>query len=355
MLRGALDAGVSFRTSTAADRLVVEDGQVVGVVARHEGEELRIGVRRAVILASGGFEWNEELVKAYLGIPDALPLSPPTNVGDGLQMGLEVGAAIGNMTNGVAFPSIYDGRSTLEGKPHGSLAAPRNDPGVIIVNRDGRRFANEGVCYMDLAKLHKVYDAQTASYPNTGPVWQVFDQTVRDRTIALDFMPGQPTPDWVHEAKTIGELAEKIGVDPLVLSEQVERWNSYVDAGEDPEFHRGTIWWEGFQIEGPSPEKNMRRIETGPYYAMPLYNGILGTTGGLRIDRDARVKAARTGAIIPGLYAVGNVAAGIFGQTYPGGGCTLGPNITFGYLAGRSAASESPRNSESLEALGQVL
>ncbi len=270
LLRGALDAGVEFRTSTAARQLIQQDGRVVGVVAEKAGTELRIGARRGVVLATGGFEWNEELVKTFIGVPDLFPLSPPTNVGDGLVMGMEIGAALGNMSNGVAFPGIYDGRSELEGKPLGSLAAPRNDPGVIIVNRSGRRFANEGISYMDLAKRHKVYDDATATYPNTGPVWQIFDQTVRDRTIALDFMPNQPTPDWVHEANTIAELAEKIGVDPTVLTDQVERWNSYVDAGEDPEFHRGTVWWEGFQMEGPSPEKNMRRIETAPYYAMPL-------------------------------------------------------------------------------------
>jgi succinate dehydrogenase/fumarate reductase flavoprotein subunit len=353
LLRGALNAGVTFRTSTPADRLVLQNGQVVGVVAHHDGDELRIGARRGVVLASGGFEWNEEFVKTFLGVPDLFPLSPPTNVGDGLRMGMEAGAALGNMSNGIAFPSIYDGRAMLEGKPHGSLAGPRNDPGVIIVNRHGKRFANEGICYMDLAKLHKVYDEKTATYPNTGPVWQIFDQTVRDRTIALDFMPNQPTPDWVHEAATIAELAEKIGVDPGVLTDQVERWNSYVDAGEDPDFHRGTIWWEGFQIEGPSPEKNMRRIETGPFYAMALYNGILGTVGGLRIDTDARVQGLRGGPI-EGLYAVGNVASGIFGQTYPGGGGTLGPGLTFGYLAGQHVAAQSPREIEQREAVAQA-
>jgi 3-oxosteroid 1-dehydrogenase len=353
LLKGALDAGVEFRTSTAAQELVQQDGRVVGVIAESDGETVRIGARRGVVLASGGFEWNKELVTTFMGVPDLFPLSPPTNVGDGLKMGLELGAAVGNMSNGIAFPSIYDGRSELEGHRFGSLFAPRSDPGVIIVNRAGKRFANEGVCYNDLAKRHKVYDDVSGTYPNTGPVWQIFDQTVRDRTIALDFVPGQPTPDWVHEAPTIGELAEKIGVDPEVLTDQVARWNSYVDAGEDPEYHRGTVWWEGFQIEGPSPEKNMRRIETGPYYAMALYNGILGTVGGLRIDTDARVQSLRGGPI-EGLYAVGNVASGIFGQTYPGGGCTLGPGLTFGWLAGQHVAAQSPQEIEQRETVAQA-
>ncbi|HEY6758575.1 MAG TPA: FAD-dependent oxidoreductase [Baekduia sp.] len=346
LVRGALDAGVSLQTGTPATELVVDDGAVVGVVAEHDGQTIRIGARRGVVLASGGFEWNAELVRAYMGIPDAFPLTPPTNVGDGLQMGLEVGAAVGNMTNAVAFPAAYDGHSTNEaGGPLGSLAPPRSDKGCIIVNRDGRRFVNEGVSYMDMAKSHRQYDQDTATYPNTGPVWQIFDQDVRERTMTLDFVPGQPTPDWVHEAATVAELAAKIGVDPAILAEQVERFNAAAEAGVDPDFHRGTIWWEGYQTGGPSPEKNMAKIERGPFYAMKLYNGVLGTLGGLRIDEHAQVRAAR-GGLVDGLYAVGNVAAGIFGQAYPGGGSTLGPNVTFGYLAGLHAAARSARDVE---------
>ena len=342
LLRGALDHDVTIETATAANRLVVEDGEVVGVVATHAGREIRIGARRGVVLASGGFEWNSELVRAYLGVPDLLPLSPPGNVGDGLQMALECGATVGNMTNGIAFPCAYDGHSTLEGQPFGSLAPPRSDPGCIIVNRQGRRFVNEGINYMDVAKVHRAYDPLTASYPNTGPVWMIFDQDVRDRTICIDCIPGAPTPGWVHEADSIAALAAKIGVDPDVLGEQVSRFNGAVESGVDADFGRGTIWWEGFQTGGPSPAKNMATIARSPFYAMPLYNGILGTVGGPRIDADARVLSAR-GGVIGGLYAAGNVAAGIFGQTYPGGGGTLGPNMAFGYLAGLHLAQRAPR------------
>jgi 3-oxosteroid 1-dehydrogenase len=342
ILRGVLDLGVKLTTGTPAKELVIEDGEVVGVVAEQDGHEIRIGARRGVVLATGGFEWNPELVLAYLGIPDGFPLSPSTNVGDGLQMGLEAGAAIGNMTNAVAFPCAYDEHSTLDGRPFGNMAPPRSDPGCIVVNGEGRRFVNEGIGYMDVAKAHRAYDPQTASYPNTGPVWMVFDQDARERIITMDFVPGQPTPDWVKEGETIADLGAKMGVDPAVLEEQVARWNDHVSAGEDPYFGRGTIWWEGFQTGGPSPAKNMASIAKGPFYAMRLYNGILGTVGGLRIDEHARVRSAR-GGLIPGLHAVGNVAAGIFGQTYPGGGGTLGPNITFGYLAGSHLGEHAPR------------
>lgn len=342
MVRGIIDHDVTVTTGTPVTRLILEDGAVVGVEAEHDGQTIRIGARRGVVLASGGFEWNEELVLAYLGTPDRLPLSPPTNVGDGLVMGLEIGAAVGNMSNAVAFPATYDERSTLEGAKHGSLATPRADPGTIGINKHGRRFVNEGISYMDVAKVHATYDPFTASYPNEGPGWWIFDSDVRGRYQLGDFVPGGPTPEWVKESDTIAGLAEQIGVDPSVLVAEVDRFNDHVDAGHDPDFRRGEIWWEGYQTQGPQPGAHLAKMRKGPFFAVKMYDGILGTAGGLRTDSHARVKAAR-GGTIDGLYAVGNVAAGIFGQAYPGGGSTLGPGITFGYLAGRHVASAAAR------------
>jgi succinate dehydrogenase/fumarate reductase flavoprotein subunit len=310
LMRGALDASVMFRLSTAVDRLVVDDGRVVGVIALNEDQELGIGARRGVVLATGGFEWNEDFVKAFLGVPDVFPLSPSTNTGDGLRVGLEIGAAVGNMTNPCSMPANWDGRRELEGKRFGTVARSRNDPGVVIVNRIGKRFTNEGICYMDAAKMFRIYDPYAAGYPNTTPVWQVFDQRTRENLLGLE--PG-PAPDWVHEAPTIAELAVKMGVDPDVLTDEIGRWNSYVAARKDPDFHRGEIWREGAMIGGPSPEKNMKAIENPSFFAMPLYNGIASTLGGLLTDTNARVRSLR-GDVIDGLYAVGAVAAWAFGD-----------------------------------------
>lgn len=338
IVRGLVDEGVTLTTGTPVTRLVVEDGAVVGVEADDHGATVRIGARRGVVLASGGFEWNEDLVLAYLGSPHKLPLSPPTNVGDGLVMGLEIGAAVGNMSNAVAFPATYDEHSTYEGAPIGNLATPRADPGVVGLNKHGRRFVNEGITYMDIAKVHAEYDPVSATYPNEGPGWWVFDESVRGRHIISDFAPGAPTPTWVKTADTLEGLAAEMDLDPAVLVEEIERFNGHVEAGVDPDFHRGEIWWEGYQTEGPQPGRHLAKVETGPFYALKMYDGILGTVGGLRIDADARVLRQR-GGVVDGLYAVGNVAAGIFGQVYPGGGSTLGPGITFGHLAGRHAAA----------------
>lgn len=334
LLKGALDRGVTVTSGCAVRRLVREGTAITGVVARMGDTEVRVGARLGVVLASGGFEWNRELVRAFLGTAEILPLSPAGNDGDGLLMGLEAGASVGNMTNAVTRPCAYDGATTLEGKPLPFMTMLRHDPGCIVVNRHGRRFANEGISYMDMGKALKTFDPATASYPDAGPVWMIFDATVRERTSVGDFVPGAPTPEWVVEAADVRELAIKTGLDPEVLGEQVERYNGFVAAGRDADFGRGTVWFEGLSSGGPSPEKNLQAIERAPFYAMRLYNGVFGTIGGLRIDQHARVLQG-DGTSIEGLYAAGNVAEGVLGQTYPGGGSSLGPNITFGYLAGR--------------------
>jgi succinate dehydrogenase/fumarate reductase flavoprotein subunit len=354
LLRGVLDRDITISLEAAATSLVHDDGGVTGVLADRAGREVRIGARRGVVLASGGFEWNDELVRAYLGVPEVHPLSPPHNVGDGLIMALEAGAAVANMSVAWAFPVCYDGHSTYEGRPLSILATPRQEAGCITVNRNGRRFVNEGVTYMDFNKAFRVYDPTTQSYPNASPAWMIFDRHVRDRIHVGDLHPGERVPAWVHEAADIATLARSAGIDPDALVDEVARFNGYVDAGHDPDFGRGTVWWEGWTTGGPSPEKSMGRIEDPPFYAMPLFDGILGTAGGLRVDEHGRVRAVR-GGLVPGLYAAGNVMASIFGPGYPGGGATLGPAMTFGYLAGRHLGREAGREPVAVAAAGTRL
>jgi succinate dehydrogenase/fumarate reductase flavoprotein subunit len=155
-------------------------------------------------------------------------------------------------------------------------------------------------------------------------------------------LPGMPAPDWVDQAPSIRELAERIGVDPDNLEETVARFNRHAAEHQDPDFHRGTLWFEGFMTGGPNPTACLRPIDRPPFYALPIYHGVLGTNGGALVDEDARVRRLR-GGVIPGLYAAGNAAACVFGPAYPGGGATLGPAMTFGYLAGRHAACQPDR------------
>ncbi|CAN5232908.1 FAD-dependent oxidoreductase [soil metagenome] len=337
LLRAALDRGVTVTTDTPAVGLLSESEGVTGVTAGTAGTVM-IHARRGVVLACGGFEWNSELVRSFLGVAEIFPLTPGENTGDGLLMGIAAGASLANMTNAVTRPCAWDGSSMLDGKPLPFMATPRQDAGCIIVNRHGRRFVNEGVSYMDMGKAFRAYDPQTASYPDAGPVWMIFDSEVRDRTSVGDFVPHGPTPSWVAESDSIAGLASAIEIDPETLVQEVARYNRFVVAGVDDDFGRGTVWFEGLSQGGPSAAKNLASIERGPYFAMRLYPGVFGTIGGLRTDARARVTGL-DGAPIAGLYAVGNVSAGVLGQTYPGGGSSLGPNLTFAYLAGRDLAT----------------
>jgi succinate dehydrogenase/fumarate reductase flavoprotein subunit len=342
LLRGALDREVAVTLGARARHLVLDDGVVVGAVVQNAETELRIGARCGVVIATGGFEWNTQLVRAFLGVPQVWPLSPPTNVGDGLMMALEAGAALANMSVSWAIPVTSDGESTYEGFPQHLMATPRQEPGCIAVNRLGRRFVNEAISYMDLPKMLRVYDPLTQSYPNDSPAWMLFDQSVRDRTVSGDMQPGGPTPQWVKEAPSIRELAALIDVNADTLEEEVTRWNRNVEDRSDPDFGRGTVWFEGWARGGPNADTMLAPIDRPPYYAIPLLDGILGTAGGLLINADAQVRHMR-GGVIEGLYAAGNAAASIFGPSYPAGGATLGPALTFGYLAGRHLRAIEPR------------
>jgi succinate dehydrogenase/fumarate reductase flavoprotein subunit len=292
-----------------------------------------IRARRGVVLATGGFEWNPDLVRSFLGVREIHPVSQPHNTGDGLVMALEAGALAANMTEAWWFPVTSTGARTYDGSPLHNVSTPRAEAGCITVNRRGRRFTNEAAAYMDIGREFRVYDAVAADFPNE-VAWSVFDARVRARIELADLLPDGPTPEWVVQADTLEELALGIGVPADALVDEVERFNRNVAEGADPDFGRGTLWFEAFTAGGPSPEKALAPLDQPPYYATRLYNGVLGTCGGPRITADGQVVAAR-GGVVPGLYAAGNVSANVFGPGYPAGGATLGPAITFAYLAGR--------------------
>lgn len=343
LFKGLLNRGVAVQTGTAARELVVVDGAVIGVRASGpDGVEL-IAARRGVVLACGGFEWNKQMVDGFIG-QQVMPLSPPHNEGDGHRMAMEAGAALANMMSFWGQPALLEPGFEIDGRAVPQMASIRSMPGVMIVNRYGDRFVNEGVTYQDLPKALATYDPVAVDYPNRPPTWLVFDQHVKDTAVVLPtVLPGQPAPDWIYSASTVAELADQIGAPPERLEATVDRWNEHVAAGADPDFHRGTFWWEAFMTGGPTPEACLAPVAKAPFYAVELRNGTLGTNGGPRIDATGRVLGAN-GDTIPGLYAAGNASACVFGQAYPGGGGTIGPALTFGYLAGRAAATEEPRS-----------
>jgi 3-oxosteroid 1-dehydrogenase len=342
LVKGLLDRSVALQTDSPVQELVVVDGAVVGVRVSHGGRDELIGARKGVVLASGGFEWNEDMVAGFIGQP-IMPLSPPYNEGDGHRIAMEAGASLANMRSFWGQPAILEPDFEIDGRAVPQMASLRSMPGVVIVNRYGDRFVNEGVTYQDLPKAMQTYDPVAVDYPNRAPVWLIFDQRVKDTSVVLpSVLPGQPAPDWIFTASTLAELADQIDLPSERLEATIGRWNGNVAAGQDPDYHRGTFWWEAFMTGGPTPESCMRPVSKAPFYAIEMRNGTIGTNGGMRIDRSARVLSYGRG-VIPGLYAAGNASACVFGGAYPGGGGTIGPALTFGYIAGRAVATEPGR------------
>jgi 3-oxosteroid 1-dehydrogenase len=343
LLKALLDRGVEPMLDTPVDELLVDDDRVVGVRARRAGTEVLIGARRGVVLATGGFEWSPELCARFLGGPLTHPNSPPGNDGDGLRMAVALGADLGNMSEAWWCPSLmipgeeYDGRQLHRGD-----FATRSLPHSIIVNRRGQRFVNEAHNYNDMMKAFFAFDPVAYARPNL-PAWIVIDQQYLDRYALLTYVPGMPIPDWLVRADTIEALAEAIGVDARGLAATLTRFNRFAVEGTDPDFERGASLYDRFYGDPDHPgNPNLGTIEKPPFYAIEVHPGAIGTKGGPRIDGDARVLRG-DGAVIPGLYAAGNVAAGVTGAGYPGAGATIGAAMTFGYLAGRHAAGATRR------------
>ncbi len=334
LFKGLLERGVEARLETPVRRLVTDEGgEVIGVVAEPTGGPVRIGARRGVVLACGGFEWAPELVRAHIGY-EVKPLSPPNNVGDGLTMAVQVGAKLANLDSYWGTPVMLDPEIVRGGELVPQFEWGRGSPASIVVNSKGRRFANEALPYNDFPKAFGVFDPETSEFPNAGPAYMIFDATVRESQRILSMLPGGPDPDWVCKADSIEGLAALVGIDPPTLEATVSAYNAHARHGEDPDFHRHQV---GLMAPG-----QMAPIERAPYYAVELYPGTLGTNGGPQIDRNGQVRKVG-GGLIGGLYAAGNTAANCFGWAYPSGGATIANGLVFGFLAGRHVAAQRSR------------
>lgn len=332
----AQERGVVMRTLSPVVDLVIENGEVTGVIAKGAEGERRIRARLGVVLATGGYDWKHEFVRAFDALPVAGSMSPPTVTGDHIVMAAKAGA-IALPARAPSQSPIFLGYRVPGEKIFGQDSYRMYLPGVphsIAVNRHGKRFANDGF-YPDVATKAARFDGQEEGQPNW-PAWIVFDQSMLDKYGMLPSWPGMALPDGMAtSAGSIAELARAIGLDSAALEETVARYNGFCVVGVDRDFGRGTIPWGRIMTGDPGlPNPNMAPVQTPPFHAVKIERVTMGVpTAGLPIDVDGRVLDVRDKAI-PGLYAAGNSAAWLD----IGGGYNSGIANTRGMLYGYLAA-----------------
>ncbi|MER5204256.1 FAD-dependent oxidoreductase [Streptomyces sp. NPDC002825] len=332
-MRHSLDAlGAELWLSAPLTGLVEEDGRVTGVRITRDGRELTVRAQGGVVLASGGFSHDQRLREKHLPAPTSTAWSSAAEgqTGDALEPAVALGAATDLMDKVWGAPSVVP----PEGKPF-FLVADRGIPGMVIVDQAGERYANEAAPYHEFVDAMYAHDGPGAS---TVPSWLILDATAKARYIFMGLFPGQAFPKpwlesgFVKKAPTVEELAARIDVAPERLRATVDRFNGFALAGRDEDFHRGESVYDRYYGDPTLPHPNLAPLDKGPYYAIPVHPGDIGTKGGLLTDATARV-LREDGSAIDGLYASGNVSSAVMGETYPGPGATIGPAMTFSWLA----------------------
>ena len=337
LVKSCLDRQIVIETEHQADELIIEQNNLRGV-RFNTPSGIRDVETQSVIIATGGFEWNKSLVNNFVRGPLQRPVSIETNTGDGLKMAMRAGAALGNMQEAWWVPVIditNDEGTTIPWMVNRERVNPR----CIMVNRNGKRFANEASNYNAFGAAFHQLDPGTFEYRNI-PAWMIFDQEYLVRYGLCRFRGEGQIPDWLTSASTLAELADLIGCDGLGLEETVECWNAQAADLDDGDFHRGKSvndihWGDGTKTIAAT----LGPINKPPYYAVEVRPGALGTKGGPLTNANAQVLDV-DGEVIKGLYAAGNAMASAMGMAYGGAGGTLGPCMVFGFIAGKHSAEE---------------
>lgn len=337
LLKSAQDAGVQLWASSPLKELLREGGRVAGAIVERGGRPVRVAARRGVVLACGGFPQDEARRKRLFAHADHHSPAPPGNTGDGLRLAQAAGGRIDeSLPNAAAWVPVSkvpraDGSTGLF--PH---FIDRAKPGVIAVTRKGVRFVNEGNSYHDFVQGLFAQGETTA--------WLVTDHRAI-RAYGLGFVKPRPLPLAPHlksgyllRGETFEELAAKAGIDPAAFARTVSRYNANAKSGTDPDFHKGGTAYNRFYGDPEiKPNPCVAPIVDGPFYAVQVHVGDLGTYAGIATNGNAQVLDENKRPI-PGLYAAGNDALSIMGGNYPGPGITLGPAMTFGWIAARHMA-----------------
>jgi 3-oxosteroid 1-dehydrogenase len=335
--------------SPMTELITAVGGTVAGAVVERDGVQKRIHARRGVILASGGFDHDMEWRRQHLPVLEKdWSFGNPAAMGDGIRAGEKVGGSTDLLDEAWWFPAICwpDGRLQF-------MLNERMMPSQFVVNGDGKRFINEAAPYMDFA--HAMIEGQNSGVTHI-PCWLITDIRSFHRYVVAGHLPipkvpfapvptGRKVPkawldsDVVVEGNSFEDLATKIGVPPAQLRQTAERFNELARKGHDDDFNRGDSVYDNYYGDPTLPNPNLFPLGKSPYYAFQIILGDLGTSGGLRTDEHARVLRSDD-SIVKGLYAVGNASAAVMGRSYAGAGATIGPAMTFGYVAAKHISNQ---------------
>jgi 3-oxosteroid 1-dehydrogenase len=340
MLQAVLKQGIDLRTESPVNELIVENGMVTGVVTVKDGRPWRVGARLGVLVNAGGFSHNQAMRDKYQpGAQTKWSMAIRTDQGEMIKEMMRHGAAIAQMEEAVGNQqTIPPGAEDSELKPPAQSMTAK--PHAILVDQSGVRYMNEGGSYMAYCKAMFERDKTVPAVPS----WAILDSRYLRKYMLAGTMPGNKKPQrwydegYLRKGDTIEELAAQLHMKPETLRATVDRFNGFVAKGKDEDFGRGARAydrWLGDPYHKPSA--TLGSISEGPFYAVPVVPGDVGTYGGVVTDEFARVLRL-DGSVISGLYATGISTASVMGRAYPGAGCSIGPAFTFGYIAAKHAA-----------------
>jgi 3-oxosteroid 1-dehydrogenase len=343
MLQAALKAGIDIRTDAPVQELIVEAGAVTGVATVKDGRPWRVGARLGVLVNAGGFSRNQTMRDRYQpGTSVQWTNTAPGDTGEMIEEMMRHGAAIAQMEEMVGYQTtLPPGSEDADVKPgvQGMTASPH----AILVDQSGVRYMNEGGSYMAYCQGMLARNRAVPAVPS----WALFDsQHIRKYMVAGSMAGAKKPQSWSDQgylktAETIAGLAAALKIDPTVLTATVDRFNGFVANNRDEDFQRGDRaydQWLGDPFHKPS--HTLGAIDQGPFYAVPVYPGDVGTYGGVVTDQHARV-LREDGTAIRGLYATGVSTASVMGRNYPGAGSSVGPAFVWGFVAAQHALKAS--------------
>ncbi|MBB5223572.1 succinate dehydrogenase/fumarate reductase flavoprotein subunit [Amaricoccus macauensis] len=345
LARSCFKLGIPIHTGTPAESLIREGEAVTGAVVKGANGPVRISARRGVVLACGGFPHDRaRTTEAYPHLKrggEHLSPVPAANTGDGIKLAETAGAQME-----IRYPSaaawmpvskVPNGKGGFTAFPH---LLDRYKPGIIAVLKNGKRFCNEAESYHDVgAAMIAACDGEKET-----AAWLIADKETMGK-YGLGYAKPAPLPlgpllknGYLKKGETLAALAQACGIDAAALEATVAEYNRGAANGRDEQFGRGETAFNRYLADPEvKPNPCVGPVAKGPFYAVKLVMGDLGTFDGLKTTVQGQVLDADEQPI-SGLYAVGNDRASIMGGNYPGAGITLGPIMTFGFITGRHLA-----------------